>query len=54
LVNGFVFVFVFVLYLEYNSACHPRWAYRYFFCELLALLNVIGMETVLSAGFRVE
>ena len=22
---------------------YSRWAYRYFFCELLALLNVIGM-----------
>ena len=30
-------------YLYANLKNHNFWAYRYFFCELLALLNVIGM-----------
>ena len=29
-------------YLYDNLKNHNWWAYRYFFCELLALLNVIG------------
>ena len=29
-------------YLSDNLKHHNWWAYRYFFCELLALLNVIG------------
>ena len=29
-------------YLYSNLKNHNFWAYRYFFCELLALLNVIG------------
>ena len=31
-------------YLYDNLKNHNWWAYRYFFCELLALLNVIGKE----------
>lgn len=30
-------------YLYSNLKNHNFWAYRYFFCELLALINVIGM-----------
>ena len=30
-------------YLERNKGFHNYWALRYFFCELLALVNVIGM-----------
>ncbi len=29
-------------YLYSNLKNHNFWAYRYFFCELLALFNVIG------------
>jgi hypothetical protein len=29
-------------YLYDNLKNHNWWAYRYFFCELLALLNVLG------------
>ena len=29
-------------YLYSNLKNHNFWAYRYFFCELLALLNVVG------------
>lgn len=29
-------------YLWDNLRYHNWWAYRYFFCELLALINVIG------------
>ena len=32
-------------YLYANLKNHNFWAYRYFFCELLALLNVIGTYT---------
>jgi hypothetical protein len=35
-------------YLYDNLKNHNWWAYRYFFCELLALLNVLG--TVCIAG----
>ena len=31
-------------YLYDNLKNHNWWAYRYFFCELLALLNVIGKK----------
>lgn len=30
-------------YLERNKGFHNYWAFKYFFCELLALVNVIGM-----------
>jgi hypothetical protein len=30
-------------YLYDNLKNHNWWAYRYFFCELLALLNVLGI-----------
>ena len=33
-------------YLYDNLKNHNWWAYRYFFCELLALLNVIGSYNV--------
>ena len=29
-------------YLYSNLKNHNFWAYRYFFCELLGLLNVVG------------
>ena len=32
-------------YLYANLKHHNFWAFRYFFCELLALINVIGMWT---------
>ena len=33
-------------YLERNIWNHNHWAYKYFFCEILALVNVIGTSTV--------
>ena len=36
-------------YLYSNLKHHNFWAYRYFFCEFLALLNVSGMH---FASFR--
>jgi len=30
-------------YLYANLKNHNFWAYRYFFCELLSLVNVIGL-----------
>jgi hypothetical protein len=30
-------------YIYANLKHHNFWAYRYFFCELLALLNVVGV-----------
>ena len=32
-------------YLYANLKNHNFWAYRYFFCEFLALLNVLGKFT---------
>ena len=32
-------------YLYANMKNHNFWAYRYFFCEFLALLNVLGKCT---------
>ena len=32
-------------YLYSNLKNHNFWAYRYFFCELLSLINVIGKST---------
>jgi len=41
-------------YLYTNLKNHNFWAYRYFFCELLALLNVIGERDVkVNPGFDV-
>ena len=34
-------------YLSENLKHHNWWAYRYFFCEFLALINVIGMRSPL-------
>ena len=34
-------------YLERNIRCHNHWAFKYFFCEFLALVNVIGMSIVM-------
>ena len=31
-------------YLYSNLKNHNFWAYRYFFCELLGLINVIGKQ----------
>ena len=31
-------------YLADNLKHHNWWAYRYFFCEFLALVNIIGMQ----------
>ena len=36
-------------YLYDNLKNHNWWAYRYFFCELLAFCNIIGEKTV---GFK--
>jgi hypothetical protein len=30
-------------YLQTNRQYHNFWAFKYFFCEFLALVNVIGM-----------
>ena len=35
-------------YLSDNLKHHNWWAYRYFFCEFLALINVIGKEIYIS------
>ena len=40
-------------YLYSNLKNHNFWAYRYFFCELLGLLNVIGECGVLT-GFLLQ
>ena len=38
-------------YLSDNLKHHNWWAYRYFFCEFLALINVVGKYIVnLSIG----
>lgn len=36
-------------YLADNLKHHNWWAYRYFFCELLAFLNVVGKSSSSSA-----
>jgi hypothetical protein len=33
-------------YLDRNMGCHNYWACKYFFCEFLALVNVIGVCNV--------
>lgn len=38
-------------YLYSNLKNHNFWAYRYFFCELLALLNVVGENGLLLLVF---
>ena len=35
-------------YLSDNLKHHNWWAYRYFFCEFLALINVIGKKIYIS------
>ena len=35
-------------YLYSNLKNHNFWAYRYFFCELLGLINVIGKYVLLN------
>jgi hypothetical protein len=32
-------------YLQNNRQYHNFWAFKYFFCEFLALINVIGTRT---------
>ena len=34
-------------YLSDNLKHHNWWAYRYFFCEFLALINVIGTVQIM-------
>lgn len=38
-------------YLYDNLKNHNWWAYRYFFCELLAFINIIGMTDILENDF---
>ena len=38
-------------YLYDNLKNHNWWAYRYFFCELLAFLNIIGKLESADVGF---
>jgi len=38
---------IMVRYLERNIWYHNHWAFKYFFCEFLALVNVIGTSTVM-------
>ena len=35
-------------YLYDNLKNHNWWAYRYFFCELLAFLNIVGKTLIVS------
>lgn len=37
-------------YLADNLKHHNWWAYRYFFCELLAFLNVVGKSRTAAAS----
>lgn len=39
-------------YLVDNLKHHNWWAYRYFFCETLALANVIGKSTFIYSAFE--
>ena len=41
-------------YLYDNLKNHNWWAYRYFFCELLAFLNIIGKFWLAPVGFTQE
>ena len=41
-------------YLYDNLKNHNWWAYRYFFCELLAFLNIIGKFGLAVVGFTLE
>ena len=38
-------------YLSDNLKHHNWWAYRYFFCEFLALINIIGQFKTISLEF---
>jgi len=40
-------------YLYTNLKNHNFWAYRYFFCEFLSLVNVFGKSKI-NTGFRRE
>jgi hypothetical protein len=37
-------------YIYANLKHHNFWAYRYFFCELLALINVVGETHIFKAS----
>ncbi len=37
-------------YIYANLKHHNFWAYRYFFCELLALINVVGETHIFEAS----
>lgn len=39
-------------YLYDNLKNHNWWAYRYFFCELLAFLNIIGTIITIPSSSR--
>ena len=39
-------------YLYSNLKNHNFWAYRYFFCEFLALINVFGKKTFFYHGVQ--
>lgn len=41
-------------YLYSNLKHHNFWAYRYFFCEFLALLNVSGKEILRFYHFPIS
>ena len=40
-------------YLSDNLKHHNWWAYRYFFCEFLALINVVGKYSI-GVGYIVN
>ena len=42
-------------YLADNLKHHNWWAYRYFFCEFLALVNIIGeLIFIIFENFKVQ
>jgi hypothetical protein len=41
-------------YLYDNLKNHNWWAYRYFFCELLAFLNIVGKKFISTLDFIFE
>jgi len=43
-----------IRYLERNIWHHNHWAYKYFFCEFLALVNVIGTSTVMVVRSQIK
>jgi hypothetical protein len=41
-------------YLERNIQHYHYWVYKYFFCEFLALVNVIGTSTVMVVRSQIK